>query len=159
MARRLAAALFTVACALGACAATMLRSRRQSASNDAELERECVEYLMNHMPARDTGSMGHHKLQQHARLALAARHAHSWAKAVPWPLFLNDVLPYRALDEPIDSELDWRELFTRTFAPIVADASSLSDAAQALNRRARTHADIALARPQRDRIVHTHTPT
>ena len=36
---------------------------------------------------------------------LQARHATPWALAVPWVVFLNDVLPYASLSEPRD---DWR---------------------------------------------------
>jgi hypothetical protein len=68
----------------------------------------------------------------HARLALKARRANSWAAAVPWDIFLNDVLPYRNLDEPID--IDWRSMFLKRFGPMVAAASSLTEAAQLLNR-------------------------
>jgi hypothetical protein len=34
--------------------------------------------------------------------SLKARRATSWASAVPWAVFLNDVLPYAALTEPRD---------------------------------------------------------
>ncbi len=52
-------------------------------------------------------------------------------RAVPWSLFLSDVLPYANLDEPRDA---WRAVFTRTLTPLVANATSLTDAALRLNR-------------------------
>ncbi|WIA31582.1 hypothetical protein OEZ86_002470 [Tetradesmus obliquus] len=84
------------------------------------------------MPERDRKTVDRKFLVHHARLALKARRANSWAAAVPWEVFLNDVLPYRNLDEPID--IDWRSLFLKRFGPMVADASSLTEAAQLLNR-------------------------
>ncbi len=70
-------------------------------------------------------------LRTNVLLALAAREAHDWAADVPWPVFLNDVLPYANLDEPRD---DWRLLFQPLMAPVVANASSITEAAQVLNR-------------------------
>jgi transglutaminase-like putative cysteine protease len=48
-------------------------------------------------------------------------------------LFLNDVLPYRSVDEPLDQQ-DWRPMFFAKFMPLVAEAESLTEAAQILNR-------------------------
>lgn len=98
---------------------------------------ECVAFLQEHMPERDRKTVDRKFLVHHARLALKARRANSWAAAVPWELFLNNVLPYRNLDEPID--IDWRSLFLKRFGPMVADASSLTEAAQLLNRWALAH--------------------
>jgi hypothetical protein len=100
-------------------------------SSDSELQ-ECVAFLQQHMPDRDKGTVDHKMLVHHARLALKARRANSWAASVPWDVFLNDVLPYRNLDEPID--IDWRSMFLKRFGPIVAAAGSLTEAAQLLNR-------------------------
>jgi hypothetical protein len=100
-------------------------------SRDSELQ-ECVAFLKQHMPERDRDKVDHKFLVHHARLALKARRANSWAAAVPWDIFLNDVLPYRNLDEPID--IDWRSMFLKRFGPMVAAASSLTEAAQLLNR-------------------------
>eukprot|EP00775_Hariotina_reticulata_P006034 gene6034-6272_t len=96
-----------------------------------EQEQQCLEFLQQHMPARDHGIVSKQILQEHVRLALIARQSNPWAAEVPWEVFLNDVLPYRNVDEPIDS---WRAMFVEKFAPIVAAASSITEAAQALNR-------------------------
>jgi hypothetical protein len=102
-----------------------------TASSNRELQ-ECVTFLQQHMPERDRGKVNHKMLVHHARLALKARRANSWAASVPWDIFLNDVLPYRNLDEPID--IDWRSMFLKRFGPIAAAAGSLTEAAQLLNR-------------------------
>lgn len=65
------------------------------------------------------------------RLALAARKSRSWSRAVPWDVFLNNVLPYANLDEPRD---DWRILFSQALSGLVKDAKSSTEAAQILNR-------------------------
>lgn len=100
-------------------------------SSGSELQ-ECVAFLQQHMPERDRGKVDRNLLVHHARLALKARRANSWAAAVPWDIFLNDVLPYRNLDEPLD--VDWRSLFLKRFGPIVAASGSTTEAAQLLNR-------------------------
>lgn len=93
----------------------------------------CLHWLQANMPARDRGRLSERQLRAHVRLALAARGASAWAAAVPAELFLNDVLPYRSVDEPLD-EQDWRPLFFAKFMPIIAAAESLTEAAQILNR-------------------------
>lgn len=93
----------------------------------------CLHWLKHNMPDRDRGLITEKQLRTHVRLALAARSASTWAAAVPAKLWLNDVLPYRSVDEPLDTQ-DWRPLFFEKFIPLVAEASSLADAAQVLNR-------------------------
>jgi hypothetical protein len=85
------------------------------------------------MPRRDRGKLAEQQLRVHVRLALAARAASPWAAAVPVELWLDNVLPYRSVDEPLDAQ-DWRPLFFSKFLPMVAGASSLTEAAQILNR-------------------------
>ena len=94
-----------------------------------------MDWLQANMPERDRGVLSDKQLRYHVRLALAARSATSWAAAVPLELWLNDVLPYRSVDEPLDAE-DWRPMFFKKFLPMVSDATSLSEAAQILNRYA-----------------------
>ena len=66
------------------------------------------------------------------QLALQARRATPWAQAVPWEIFLNDVLPYASITEEVDK---WREPFFRRLMPLVAEAKSTAEAAQILNTR------------------------
>ncbi|KIZ07847.1 transglutaminase domain protein [Monoraphidium neglectum] len=83
------------------------------------------------MPARDKPLISDHELVATAALALRARRGAAWARAVPLKIFLNDVLPYRHLDEPYQP---WRKLFFQKLAPLVAGASSITEAAQIINR-------------------------
>lgn len=96
-------------------------------------EKFCLDWLHANMPKRDRHKLTDKQLRRHIRLALAARGASPWAAAVPVDLWLNDVLPYRSVDEPLD-EQDWRPMFYEKFMPLVAEANSLTEAAQVLNR-------------------------
>jgi hypothetical protein len=93
----------------------------------------CLDWLHANMPTRDRHKLTDKQLRRHIRLALAARGASPWAAAVPVELWLNNVLPYRSVDEPLD-EQDWRPMFFEKFTPLVAEADSLTEAAQILNR-------------------------
>lgn len=55
--------------------------------------RECEAFLKQNKPRWDD-SIAETYLQTNIALALAARSLSSWAATVPWPIFLNDVLPY-----------------------------------------------------------------
>lgn len=96
-------------------------------------EDACLDWLQANMPQRDRSKLSEARLRSHIRLALAARASSAWAAAVPVDLWLNDVLPYRSVDEPLDSQ-DWRLMFFDRFMPLVARAGSLTEAAQILNR-------------------------
>ncbi|KAI8476013.1 MAG: hypothetical protein J3K34DRAFT_402677 [Monoraphidium minutum] len=91
----------------------------------------CLEFLSRNMPARDRDSVADQDLVKTAALALKARRAAKWARAVPLKVFLNDVLPYRHLDEPY---APWRRAFWDKLAPLVANATSTVEAAQIINR-------------------------
>ena len=94
---------------------------------------EALAFLKEHLPAqdRDTGITDAY-LKRNVDLALEARNATDFASAVPWELFLNDVLPYRALTEPRD---DWRRTLRRWNAPLVASAPNASAVVEILNNR------------------------
>lgn len=69
--------------------------------------RECLLFLLTYMPQRDTNlSVGF--ITDSVAYALLARATFPWASEIPWPIFLNDVLPYSVLAEPRDP---WRPLF------------------------------------------------
>ena len=55
--------------------------------------RECAAFLHHNKPSWDD-SIPETFLQQNIALALAAKELSSWAADVPWPIFLNNVLPY-----------------------------------------------------------------
>jgi len=92
----------------------------------------CAKFLLVTMPAADWGKLPPDFLAVNIREALAARRAHAWAAKVPWPLFLNDVLPYACLDEPREA---WRADFRRRFGAMVKDARSRDEAARIVNAR------------------------
>jgi hypothetical protein len=92
----------------------------------------CAKFLLVTMPAADWGKLAPDFLAVNIREALAARRAHAWAAKVPWPLFLNDVLPYACLDEPREA---WRADFRRRFGAMVKDARSRDEAARIVNAR------------------------
>jgi len=93
---------------------------------------EALVFLYRYLPRMDAdASLPLDYLQRHVDLALEARAAAPWAAAVPWPLFLEAVLPHASLDEPRD---EWRPLLRAALADRVADAGSLGEAAQRVNR-------------------------
>jgi transglutaminase-like putative cysteine protease len=93
--------------------------------------KDSLQFLLEYMPETDKGVVSEAQLSDHARLALRARNRFSWARDVPWKIFLNEVLPYRSLDEPYDH---WRPDFFDRFAPMVEEAASITEAAMILNR-------------------------
>ena len=98
---------------------------------DAEVV-ACAKFLLVTMPAADWEKLPADFLAANIREALAARRAHAWAANIPWPLFLNDVLPYACLDEPREV---WRADFRRRFGAMVKDARSRDEAARIVNAR------------------------
>ena len=89
-------------------------------------------FLVEHMPARDRETLTQEFLLENLELAFQARAEFAWARGVPEELFLNDVLPYAVFDEPRDA---WRAELLALARPIVADAKSAGEAAQALNAK------------------------
>ena len=55
---------------------------------------QCKNFLKQYMPASDAALLTDAYLQTNVALALAARELSPWAASVPWPVFLNYVLPY-----------------------------------------------------------------
>ncbi|KAL6757256.1 hypothetical protein V8C86DRAFT_2629536 [Haematococcus lacustris] len=109
-----------------------LSSFQQQPLSYADERSEALRFLNSYMPQADKGRVSAEILTQHTDLALAARHSSPWALSVPWALFLNNVLPYASLDEPRD---EWRQLFVDRLAPLVAGATSSTQAAQILNAK------------------------
>ena len=98
---------------------------------DAEVV-ACARFLLLTMPQADWEKLTADFIAANIREALAARRAHAWAANVPWPLFLNDVLPYACLDEPREA---WRADFRRRFGAMVKDAKTRDEAARIVNAR------------------------
>ena len=89
---------------------------------------ECWEFLLRWMPQQDT-SLPLQFFMDTISYALRARNTFVNAKNVPWPLFLNEVLPYSVLTENRDP---WRpqffEYFASKYKTELIDNSSLSAA-------------------------------
>ena len=96
-------------------------------------ERECVEYLGRWAPEGDHRSPNITAafLLDDVRLALSARNASGWAAAVPWPLFLNEVLPYAVLSEPRGEGWQSRRRLQSALLPAAAALPNASAAAEA----------------------------
>ncbi len=54
----------------------------------------CSAFLRASWPPSDASELSSEYIEETVDLALQARGASSWARDVPWPLFLNYVLPY-----------------------------------------------------------------
>jgi hypothetical protein len=140
-------------------AASQQQVKQGSADADTVLTEDfCLQWLNQNMPERDRGVISEQRLRKHIRLALAARGSSPWAAAVPCELWLNDVLPYRSVDEPLD-EQDWRPMFYDKFLPMVSEASSLTEAAQILNRCAGVLGCCVVANSYQELCCHCCTST
>ena len=93
--------------------------------------RRAAWFIIDNMPPADRGEIGDEFLMTNLDLALQARARFPWAKAVPEPIFLNDVLPYASVDEPRE---DWRSSFYPMAAALVKNCQTATEAAQTLNR-------------------------
>lgn len=99
-----------------------------------------MQHLVASMPARGVLRLGAEPyatmdfLIEHVRYAMHARNTIPVAKAVPWDLWLENVLPYAFIDEPRDYAWRWRPRFFQLLAPTVAAAniSTVSDAVHAV---------------------------
>lgn len=105
---------------------------RASEARHGEAGKRAAAFLVAHMPEADRAALSPAFLSENLDLAFAARAEFPWAKAVPEELFWNDVLPYAVFDEPRDP---WRKDLLGLARPIVAEAKSASEAAQALNAK------------------------
>jgi len=92
---------------------------------------KAAKFLVAHMPESDQQSLSAEFLSKNLDLALEARTTFPWAKEIPDAIFFNDVLPYAVFDEPRDA---WRADFLKMATPIVAGATTASEAAQRLNK-------------------------
>lgn len=112
-------------------AATLPGWKELLSSPDVET-RQCANFLLVTMPASDRQKVPAAAITENIRLALAARHQFPWAQQVPWPIFLNDVLPYACLDEARDP---WRADFLKRFGDMVKDAPTRDAAAKLINAK------------------------
>ncbi len=93
-------------------------------------DREAMAYLIAWMPAGDRDTMRLDLLRENVEYACRARREFAWCRELPDSVFLNDVLPYAAVDEVRDS---WRPDFYERFGRRVAGCADLRSAAEAVN--------------------------
>lgn len=100
---------------------------------------KAARFLVENMPTRDA-VLDAAFLTENLDLAMKARQTFPWAAKVPEGIFLNDVLPYAVFNEPRDP---WRAELLERAAPLVKDATTATEAVQALNKelfkRVNTH--------------------
>lgn len=87
-------------------------------------------FLVATMPKDDLRRLDPGYVRENIRLALQARSEFAWAGEVPEALFLNDVLPYAALDEDRDP---WRAEMLARLRPVVAACKTRREAIVAVN--------------------------
>jgi len=90
-----------------------------------------MDFLQDNMPPRDRVHLSPDVLELNVNLSLNAYMDSPFRNQVPWDMFLNDVLPYASLNEPREN---WRPLFVKKFSPLIKNATSLTEAIQALNK-------------------------
>ena len=100
-------------------------------SKHGEPGEKAAKFLAEHMPEADKEKLDAAFLGTNLDLAFQARAEFPWAKQVPEEIFMNDVLPYAVFDETREP---WRQDFLEKARPIVKDAKTATEAAQALNR-------------------------
>ncbi len=99
-------------------------------TDGSEEEQRAAAFLLATMPARDLRALDPAFVRENVRLALQARREFPWAADTPEALFLNDVLPYAALDEARDP---WRARFLDMLRPVVAGRKTRREAILAVN--------------------------
>lgn len=82
------------ACAPTACGISAQTPREQ---------REGMAFLIAHMPRGDRDTMRLDLLRENVEYAYRARRDYPWTRALPDSVFLNEVLPYAAVDEVRDA--------------------------------------------------------
>ncbi len=94
-------------------------------------QREGMAYLLAYMPQGDLDTLDLTILRENVEYAYRARERFPWAVALPDSVFLNEVLPYAAVDERREA---WRKMFYECFGPVVAQCGDLRTAIDSVNR-------------------------
>ena len=93
-------------------------------------QKVAIEFLVENMPAYDLRRLSATYLLENVEQAIKARTSAKWK--VPDDVFLNDVLPYRNVDESVE---DWRRKLRSICVPLVKDCKTPAEAAQCLNQQ------------------------
>lgn len=94
-------------------------------------QRGGMAFLIAYMPRGDRDTMRLDLLRENVEYAYRARRDYPWTRALPDSVFLNEVLPYAAVDEVRDS---WRADFYTRFARRVALCRDIRAAVDSVNR-------------------------
>lgn len=94
-------------------------------------ERAAAAYLIAWMPEGDRDTMRLELLRENVDYACRARREFAWTRQLPDSIFLNEVLPYAAVDEVRDA---WRRDLYERFAPMVAGCREMREAFERVNR-------------------------
>lgn len=92
---------------------------------------KAARFLVANMPEQDARTLDAAFLSENLDLAMQARRTFPWSAKVPEEIFLNDVLPYAVFNEPRDP---WRAELLEKAAPLVRNATTATEAVQALNK-------------------------
>lgn len=84
-----------------------------------------IRFIKTYQPKFDVPLISDARIAAEVKLALKARAEFPWAKATPWEIYANDVLPYAVVNEARD---EWRQLFYDKFAPLVKNCKSGTEA-------------------------------
>lgn len=104
--------------------------REQAEARFGDAGARAADFLARHRPERDT-EIDPELVLEVIGLALDARERFVWAAGVDESIFLNDVVPYAVLDE---TRARTRARLLEICAPLVKDATTAEEAAQAINR-------------------------
>jgi len=111
---------------------------------DGTREAEAAAFLIDNLPLVDLVAMGTDELADNVNYALMARRTMKWGQDVPWPFFLQYVLPHRVSQEPFQP---WRLQFYEELAPLVADCATMAEAVLELNKWVLGKAGFIKSRP------------
>lgn len=93
-------------------------------------ERKAMAHLLIYMPRGDRDTMRLDLLRENVHYASMARRQFAWTRDLPEEVFLDEVLPYAAIDEVRDS---WRKEFYDMFSPLAAQCGNMREACDTIN--------------------------
>lgn len=112
----------------------------QKALNEVPTEqKEGMAFLLAYMPEVDLKTIKAEILLSNCEYAYKARNEFSWCKTLPDSVFLNEVLPYRNLNEKTD---DWRPDFYYRFKKYVKNCTNITEAIMAINANIKNEINV-----------------
>lgn len=91
-----------------------------------------LEFLLKHMPAGDRENLSIELVLENVEYAYKAWRSAPWESRISEELFFEQILPYANINERRDA---WRKDFYQRFSPLVAEATTPSQAAAILNNK------------------------